>query len=62
MDTLMKLKNPEDQTRFLKQLAKDLPVLNCTINNCVRFCDKCQVSKNEKNFQNTFLCQRYIPS
>lgn len=43
MEQLMQIKNPDEQTRFLKHLAKDLPILNCTINNCVRFCEKCQV-------------------
>jgi hypothetical protein len=48
MEQLTKVKSPEEQTRFLKHLSKDLPILNCTINNCVRFCERCQV--------------RYLPS
>jgi palmitoyltransferase len=49
MEQLMKAKNADEQTRYLKHLAKDLPVLNCTINNCVRFCDKCQVLASYHN-------------
>lgn len=48
MEQLMSTNNPDEQTRFLKHLAKDLPVLNCTINNCVRFCEKCQHIKPDR--------------
>lgn len=48
MDQLLKIKNPDEQTRLLKHLAADLPILNCTINNCVRFCEKCQHIKPDR--------------
>lgn len=48
LDQLFKLKNPDEQTRLLKHLAADLPILNCTINNCVRFCEKCQHIKPDR--------------
>lgn len=48
LDQLFKIKNPDEQTRLLKHLAADLPVLNCTINNCVRFCEKCQHIKPDR--------------
>lgn len=43
MDQLINMRSPDEQSRFLKNLSKDLPIVNCTINNCVRFCEKCQV-------------------
>ncbi|CRK98553.1 CLUMA_CG011903, isoform B [Clunio marinus] len=48
LDQLFKIKNPDEQTRLLKHLAADLPILNCTINNCVRFCEKCQHIKPDR--------------
>lgn len=48
LDQLFKTKNPDEQTRLLKHLAADLPILNCTINNCVRFCEKCQHIKPDR--------------
>lgn len=49
MEQLAKAKSPEEQTRYLKHLSKDLPVLNCTINNCVRFCERCQHIKPDRS-------------
>ncbi|KAG5680077.1 hypothetical protein PVAND_009604 [Polypedilum vanderplanki] len=49
MEQLVKAKNPEEQTRYLKHLSKDLPILNCTINNCVRFCERCQHIKPDRS-------------
>jgi hypothetical protein len=48
LDQLFKTKNPDEQARLLKHLSADLPILNCTINNCVRFCEKCQHIKPDR--------------
>lgn len=48
MDQIMSAKSAEEQTRTLRNLAKDLPILNCTMNSCVRFCEKCQHIKPDR--------------
>jgi palmitoyltransferase ZDHHC2/15/20 len=48
LDQLYKTKNPDEQTRLLRHLAADLPILNVTMNNCVRFCEKCQHIKPDR--------------
>ncbi|CAG9806120.1 unnamed protein product [Chironomus riparius] len=49
MDQLTNMRSPDEQSRFLKTLSKDLPIVNCTINNCVRFCEKCQHIKPDRS-------------
>ncbi|CAO1383742.1 unnamed protein product [Diamesa hyperborea] len=48
MEQIMSAKSAEEQTRTLRNLAKDLPILNCTMNSCVRFCEKCQHIKPDR--------------
>ena len=48
LDQLYKTTSPEEQTRLLRHLAADLPVLTCTASACVRFCDKCQHIKPDR--------------
>lgn len=48
MVQIMMANNEEEQIRILKTLSKDLPILNVTMNNCIRFCDKCQQIKPDR--------------
>lgn len=48
MEQIMMAKNQDEQIRILKTLSKDLPLLNVTLTNCVRFCDKCQLIKPDR--------------
>lgn len=41
LEQLYRIKNVDEQTRLLKHLAADLPLLNMTLSNCVRFCGNC---------------------